>query len=497
MENSKCLNMEEYQKKSCKWSLNSTDTNPHRSIRNEVKKIYNNVTEFIGNTPMIKLNKIPKKEGIKCEILAKCEFYNPGGSTKDRIGLRMIQELEMNGKINEETTLIEATSGNTGIGLAMVGASKGYKVNITLPEKMSQEKSDVLNALGAKIYRTPTEAPFDSHESHIGVAIKLNKEINNSCIPDQYINTGNALAHYDGTAEEIWEQCDGKIDYVIVSAGTGGTLTGIGRKLKEKNPNIQIIGVDPKGSILALPDELNLENLGKSYKVEGTGYDFIPKNCDREIADKWIKTGDKETFYYARRLIKEEGLLVGGSSGSVMYAALQIAKDLPEDKRVVCIFVDSVRNYMTKFLNDDWMIENKFIDQDEIDKDLKAVGGEDELKKYLNKFTEVTPVKDSTLISEVLKLLNEKTPCLPVSNSEGEIVGIITLKIVKSKLMNMLCNKDSPIRKIMQKDYKSLNSTQPTKYLSKAFLRHDYVVVTHEKSLYIAKCEDLTDLLSL
>jgi cystathionine beta-synthase len=343
--------------------------------------------------------------------VAKCEFYLPGGSLKDRIAKRMIEDAEKQGKIAPgKTTIIEATSGNTGIGLSLVGAVKGYDVIITLPEKMSQEKSDVLAALGAKIIRTPTEANFDDLDSHIGVARKMNKNIKDSIILDQYTNPGNALVHYDETAEEIWEQCDGKLDYVIIAAGTGGTITGIARKMKEKDKNIQIIGVDPYGSILAYPDELNSRGIF-SYKVEGTGYDFIPKNCYRSdgIIDKWYKSDDFESFKYARRLIKEEGLLVGGSSGSVIWAALQVCKDLPADKRVVCVFVDSVRNYLTKFVNDDWLLENEFLTQEQYDDryftqstNIYGQTGQDFRIKELGLKT-VTTLTTNSIAGEVLK----------------------------------------------------------------------------------------------
>ncbi len=243
--------------------------------------------------------------------MAKCEYFNAGGSVKDRIGKRMVEDAEKSGRIKKGDTLIEPTSGNTGIGLALAAAVKGYKMIITLPEKMSQEKVDVLKALGAQIIRTPTEAAWDSPESHIGVAKKLHKEIPNSHILDQYSNPSNPLAHYDGTAEEIIQQCDGNVDMVVITAGTGGTLTGIARKIKEKAPQCKVIAVDPDGSILALPESLN--GAIHSYKVEGIGYDFIPTVLDRssELVDKWYKSFDKESFVMARRLIKEEGLLCG------------------------------------------------------------------------------------------------------------------------------------------------------------------------------------------
>jgi cystathionine beta-synthase len=307
----------------------------------------------------VKINKISRSYDIKCQFLAKCEFFNAGGSVKDRIGKRMIEDAEKTGRIKPGDTLIEPTSGNTGIGLALAAAIKGYRMIITLPQKMSQEKVDVLKALGAEIIRTPTEAAWDSPESHIGVAKRLNKEIPNSHILDQYSNPANPLAHYDGTAEEILYQCNSELDMIVLTAGTGGTITGIARKLKEKLPNIMVVGVDPVGSILAEPPELN--GPIASYKVEGIGYDFIPTVLDRQVVDKWYKTSDKESFLMARRLIKEEGLLCGGSSGSVMVAAVQAAKELKENQRCLVILPDSVRNYMTKFLNDNWMKENKFL----------------------------------------------------------------------------------------------------------------------------------------
>jgi cystathionine beta-synthase len=214
------------------------------------------------------------------DIVAKCEYLNPGGSVKDRIGRRMVLDAEISGKIQKGDTLIEPTSGNTGIGISLIAASKGYNMVITLPEKMSQEKSDVLAALGSTIIRTPTEMPFDHIGSHIGVALELQKTLPRAYILDQYKNPSNPLAHYDETGQEIFDQCDGKVDYVVITAGTGGQITGISRKLKELDPNIVVVGVDPNGSILAQPMDLNKEGI-HSYKVEGIGYDFIPRVLDR------------------------------------------------------------------------------------------------------------------------------------------------------------------------------------------------------------------------
>src|SRR5271168_465969 len=251
----------------------------------------------------------------------------------------------------------------SGIGLALVAGVKGYKTIITLPEKMSAEKVAVLRALNATIIRTPTQAAYDSPESHIGVAKRLEKEIPNAHILDQYGNPDNPLAHELGTAEEIWTQTSGKIDAVIAGAGTGGTITGLARGLRKHNEDIKIIAADPQGSILALPSQLNEEHANEPYKVEGIGYDFVPDVLDQKSVDKWYKTNDRDSFYYARRLIAEEGLLVGGSSGSAMVAMVRAVKDLGlgREHTVVVILPDSIRSYLSKFVDDDWLAANDLL----------------------------------------------------------------------------------------------------------------------------------------
>ena len=301
---------------------------------------------------MVKINKLANH--LKCNVYAKCEYFNPGGSVKDRIAKNMVLQAQKDGKIKPGDTLIEPTSGNTGIGIALAGAVLGYKVIITMPEKMSREKQIALEALGAEIIRTPTEAAWDDPESHISIAKKLEKELPNAHILDQYGNINNVLAHYHATGPEIYDDLEGKVDMVVAGAGTGGTITGVAKFMKEKNKDIQIVGADPVGSILAGPSEV------KSYHVEGIGYDFIPEVLDRDLIDRWIKTEDAPSFEMARRLIKEEGLLCGGSCGTAMYAALQAASELKEGQNCVVILPDGIRNYMTKFLSDDWMKENKF-----------------------------------------------------------------------------------------------------------------------------------------
>lgn len=315
--------------------------------------LFENMTAAIGNTPLVKLNRIGKE--LKCNLYAKCEFLNPGGSLKDRIAIRMIEEAEKAGRIKPGDTLIEPTSGNTGIGIALAGAVRGYKVIITMPEKMSREKQVVLEALGATIIRTPTEAAWDAPESHIGVAKKIQKNTPNAHILDQYGNPDNPLAHYYGTAAEILKDLNNKVDMVVIGAGTGGAVSGIAKRVKEVRPHCKVVGVDPVGSILAGGSEVS------TYQVEGIGYDFIPEVLDRSLIDTWVKTEDKASFLLARRLIAEEGILCGGSSGSVLFAALQEAKKLEAGMNCVLILADGVRNYMTKFIDDHWMKENHYI----------------------------------------------------------------------------------------------------------------------------------------
>jgi len=417
-------------------------------------KIQESILESIGNTPLVRLRTIGR--GTGCEILAKCEHLNAGGSVKDRIGKRMIEEAEKAGRIKPGDTLIEPTSGNTGIGMALAAAVYGYRMIITMPEKMSREKQVVLEALGAEIIRTPTEAAFDAPESHIGVARQLQRILPNAHILDQYANPDNPAAHFEGTGQEILDQTGGELDFLVMTAGTGGTITGAARRIKEELPHVKVIGVDPEGSILAGPGPIG------SYKVEGIGYDFIPDVLDRSVVDEWIKSNDRDSFQMARRLIRQEGLLVGGSSGSAAWAAVEIAKKYGPDKRIVTLLADSVRNYMTKFLDDAWMRENGFSDSHW---ETNTLG---DLIRSLPPRKIVTASSGDTIGATITTMKEEGISQVPVVD-DGGLVGIVTESDLLRKLVDGHATPQSAVAEVMFRDVKTVNVNEDAGVLTELF----------------------------
>jgi len=371
--------------------------------------MYETVLQAIGRTPLVRLTKVT--EGLKTPVYVKMEAMNPGGSVKDRVGLAMINDAERRGILKPGGTIIEATAGNTGVGLAMAAAVKGYRCVFVLPDKMAQEKISLLKAYGAEIVITPTNVPPNSPESYAGVADRLTREIPGAWRPNQFANLSNPEIHYRSTGPEIWQQTEGRVTALVAGVGTGGTLSGAGKYLKEQNPDVKLIGADPEGSVLS-------GSMPKSWKVEGIGEDFVPKTLDSQLVDEWIRISDAESFYMARAMARKEGLLLGGSAGTNVAAAIQYARRLRPDDLVVVIGCDTGRNYLSKLYDDKWMRENGLLKDDPaIDclGDLIANRGKRDL-------ISISPV---ATVADAIDLLQRKSISQMPVLQEGQAVGSI------------------------------------------------------------------------
>ncbi|OGS56042.1 MAG: hypothetical protein A3K60_02755 [Euryarchaeota archaeon RBG_19FT_COMBO_56_21] len=330
--------------------------------KNEGTDIRDGIADTIGNTPLVRLKHITA--GMSAEIIAKLESFNPGGSVKDRAGVSMIEDAESRGALRPGGVIVEATAGNTGVGLAIGAASKGYGMIFVVPDKMSREKIDLLKAFGAEVVITPTAVPSDHPDYYVNRARAIAKKVPNSFVPDQFSNAANPQAHYRTTGPEIWRQTGGKLDFFVAGMGTGGTITGVSRFLKEKDARIRVIGVDPQGSVYAEYKRRGTIGVAASYKIEGIGEEFIPRTMEMGLVDEVVTVTDKDAFITARTLAETEGILAGGSSGAALYAALQIGFGLEKEgkgKRIVALLPDTGRNYLTKIFSDDWMKENGYL----------------------------------------------------------------------------------------------------------------------------------------
>jgi cystathionine beta-synthase len=452
-------------------------------------KVAQNITDLIGDTPLVRLNRVTK--GLKPDVFAKLEFFNPGGSVKDRIGLAMILDAEKKGMIRPGYTIVEPTSGNTGMGLAMAAILRGYKIVFTVPDKMSKDKIDLLKAFGAKVRVTPAKVPPGHPANYVEVAKKIVMNTPRSYLPNQYENKANPDAHYRTTGPEIWKQTAGKIDVLVAGVGTGGTISGTGRYLKEQNPRVRVVGADPEGSILASRFK-GRRSKARPYKIEGIGEDFIPSMLDMSVIDEFVKVSDREAFLMARRLAREEGIFAGGSSGAAVSVAVKVAKRMKKGQTLVVILPDTGRSYLNKIYNDDWMAEEGFV---------KAEGSRVSINdvleskpKALRLVISVGP--DDTLSHAISKLTEYDISQLPVIDG-GVQVGSLTVSSVIKRVKAGGASMDARVEDVMEAPLTSVDRRtkllEPAKVLRE---RNALVVVDGAKVVGVLTTIDVINYLA-
>lgn len=404
---------------------------------------YNNVLELIGDTPLIQLSRLSR--GVRPKIFVKAEFFNPGGSIKDRIGIKMLDAAERDGLIKRGGTIIEPTSGNTGVGLAQAAALRGYRCIFVMPDKMSQEKVRLLKAYGAEVVICPTAVPRESPESYYSVADRLAREIPNAYQPNQYFNMENPQTHYDWTGPELWRQMDGKIDIFVAGMGTGGTISGCAKYFKEQNPKVHIVGVDSEGSLYT-------SDTVRPYKVEGIGEDFIPATIDLEIIDEMVTVSDRDAFVTARQLAREEGILSGGSCGAALYGALEVARRYDETVNIVVILPDGGRSYLSKFYSDEYMRENGFWDPAS-----DGVSVAELLSQRKSERLPVVTVEAVASVPDAVALMREHNISqLPVLE-DGEVIGSIHETVLMNRIFEDSSCLSQQVKEVMSEALPTIN----------------------------------------
>ena len=429
--------------------IGKTEISTYQSVEVAGMQYYNSILDTIGNTPLVRLNRL--NEGMQGTILSKVEYFNPGQSVKDRIAIKMIEDAEKEGKIKPGGTIIEGTSGNTGLGLALAAVVKGYKCIFTTTDKQSMEKVNILRAIGAEVKICPTNVEPDDPRSYYSVAKRLNREIPNSWYPNQYNNLSNRQAHYETTGPELWEQTDGKITHFVVGMGTGGTMAGAGRYLKEKNPDIQIIGIDSIGSVFKHyfeTGEYSTEVI-EPYLTEGIGEDIIPENMDFELLDEVIQVSDKDAFLTTRKLARREGLFVGGSCGAAVWGALEYMKQNPlkEDDVMVILLPDSGTRYISKIYNDEWMRRNDYLDSG------NSIEAHDIVEQKKSHDQALVYVAPDTTLSQAIQIMRKwNISQIPVLDG-NEVVGSLDENQILSRLLDDQNSANQTTAEIMEEPF--------------------------------------------